>query len=157
MVGRDELRGTMRNFPSGISVLTTTLEGKRIGVTIGSLVSLSLSPPLVGVSIGRELAVYELLRDDGTFAVSILRGDQAPLAAHFARGVPPIALWEGIGVREGSTGLPLLADALAWLECRVVDEHAVGDHTLFVGEVDAAEEGPSGTALVYREHGYHPV
>jgi len=157
MVGRDELRGTMRNFPSGISVLTTTLEGKRIGVTIGSLVSLSLSPPLVGVSIGRELAVHELLRDAGTFAVSILRGDQAPLAAHFARGVPPIALWEGIGVREGSTGLPLLADALAWLECRIVDEHAVGDHTLFVGEVDAAEEGPSGTALVYREHGYHPV
>jgi len=157
MVGRDELRGTMRNFPSGISVLTTTLEGKRIGVTIGSLVSLSLSPPLVGVSIGRELAVHELLRDAGTFAVSILRGDQAPLAAHFARGVPPIALWEGIGVREGSTGLPLIADALAWLECRIVDEHAVGDHTLFVGEVDAAEEGPSGTALVYREHGYHPV
>jgi flavin reductase (DIM6/NTAB) family NADH-FMN oxidoreductase RutF len=157
MVGRDELRGTMRNFPSGISVLTTTLEGQRIGVTIGSLVSLSLSPPLVGVSIGRELAAHELLRDAGAFAVSILRGDQAPLAAHFARGVPPIALWEGIGVREGSTGLPLLADALAWLECRIVDEHAVGDHTLFVGEVDVAEEGPSGTALVYREHGYHPV
>jgi flavin reductase (DIM6/NTAB) family NADH-FMN oxidoreductase RutF len=157
MVGRDELRGTMRNFPSGISVLTTTLEGQRIGVTIGSLVSLSLSPPLVGVSIGRELAAHELLRDAGAFAVSILRGDQAPLAAHFARGVPPIALWEGIGVRDGSTGLPLLADALAWLECRIVDEHAVGDHTLFVGEVDVAEEGPSGTALVYREHGYHPV
>jgi flavin reductase (DIM6/NTAB) family NADH-FMN oxidoreductase RutF len=157
MVGRDELRRTMRNFPSGISVLTTTLEGQRIGVTIGSLVSLSLSPPLVGVSIGRELAAHELLRDAGAFAVSILRGDQAPLAAHFARGVPPIALWEGIGVREGSTGLPLLADALAWLECRIVDEHAVGDHTLFVGEVDVAEEGPSGTALVYREHGYHPV
>jgi flavin reductase (DIM6/NTAB) family NADH-FMN oxidoreductase RutF len=147
----------MRNLPSGISVLTTTLEGHRIGVTIASLVSLSLFPPLVGVSIGRELAVHELLRDAGTFAVSILRGDQAPLAAHFARGVPPIALWDGIGVREGSTGLPLLADALAWLECRIVDEHAVGDHTLFVGEVDAAEEGPPGTALVYREHGYHPV
>jgi len=138
-------------------VLTTALEGQRIGVTIASLVSLSLDPPLVGVSVGRELAVHELLRDAGSFAVSILRGEQASLAAHFARGVPPIALWEGIGVREGSTGLPLLADALAWLECRLVDEHAVGDHTLFVGEVDAAEEGPSGTALVYREHGYHAV
>jgi flavin reductase (DIM6/NTAB) family NADH-FMN oxidoreductase RutF len=157
MVGGDELRRTMRNFPSGVSVLTTALEGQRIGVTIGSLVSFSLSPPLVGVSIGRELAVHELLRDAGTFAVSILRGDQAALAAHFARGVPPIALWEGVSVRASSTGLPLLADALAWLECRIVDEHAVGDHTLFVGQVDAAEEGPAGTALVYREHGYHSV
>jgi flavin reductase (DIM6/NTAB) family NADH-FMN oxidoreductase RutF len=157
MVGGDELRRTMRNFPSGVSVLTAGLEGQRIGVTIASLVSLSLGPPLVGVSIGRELAVHELLRDAGAFGVSMLRGEQAALAAHFARGVPPIALWEGIAVREGSTGVPLLADALAWLECRIVAEHAVGDHTFFVGEVVTAEEGPSGTALVYREHGYHAV
>jgi flavin reductase (DIM6/NTAB) family NADH-FMN oxidoreductase RutF len=157
MVSGDELRRTMRNFPSGIAVLATALEGQRVGVTVGSLVSLSLEPPLVGVAIGRELAVHELLRDAGAFAVSILRGEQASLAAHFARGVPPIALWEGIAVREGSTGLPLLADALAWLECRVAGEHRVGDHTLFVGEVVTAEEGPSGTALVYREHGYHSV
>jgi flavin reductase (DIM6/NTAB) family NADH-FMN oxidoreductase RutF len=157
MVGGDELRRTMRNFPSGVSVLTAALEGQRIGVTIGSLVSLSLAPPLVGVSIGRELAVHELLRDAGAFGVSMLRGEQAALAAHFARGVPPIALWEGIAVREGSTGVPLLADALAWLECRIVAEHAVGDHTLFVGEVVTADEGPSGTALAYREHGYHAV
>jgi flavin reductase (DIM6/NTAB) family NADH-FMN oxidoreductase RutF len=157
MVGGDELRRTMRNFPSGISVMTIALDGQRFGVTVGSLVSLSLTPPLVGVSIGRELAVHELLRDAGGFGVSMLRGEQAALAAHFARGVPPIALWEGLAVRDGSTGVPLLADALAWLECRVVDEHAVGDHTLFVGEVVTAEEGPSGTALVYREHGYHAV
>jgi flavin reductase (DIM6/NTAB) family NADH-FMN oxidoreductase RutF len=157
MVSGDELRRTMRNFPSGVSVLTTALEGQRIGVTIGSLVSLSLAPPLVGVSIGRELAVHELVREAGAFAVSILRGEQAALAAHFARGMPPIALWEGIAVRDGSIGAPLLADALAWLECRIVAEHAVGDHTLFIAEVVTAEEGPPGSALVYREHGYHPV
>ena len=157
MVSGDELRRTMRNFPSGVAVLTTALEGQRVGVTVGSFVSLSLEPPLVGVAIGRELAVHELLRDAGAFAVSILRGEQAGLAAHFARGVPPIALWEGIAVREGSTGVPLLADALAWLECRIAGEHRVGDHTLFIGEVVSAEEGPSGTGLVYREHGYHSV
>jgi flavin reductase (DIM6/NTAB) family NADH-FMN oxidoreductase RutF len=157
MGGGDDLRRTMRNFPSGVAVLTTELEGQRIGVTIGSLVSLSLDPPLVGVAIGHELAIHELLRDARAFAVSILRGEQAPLAEHFARGVPPIAMWEGISVREGATGVPLLADALAWLECRVVDEHRVGDHTLFVGEVVVAEEGAPGGALVYREHGYHPV
>jgi flavin reductase (DIM6/NTAB) family NADH-FMN oxidoreductase RutF len=157
MVGGDELRRTMRNFPSGVSVMTTALDGQRVGVTVGSLVSLSLKPPLVGVSIGRELAIHELLRDAGRFGISMLRGEQAALAAHFARGVPPIALWEGLAVREGSTGVPLLADALAWLECRVLAEHAVGDHTLFVGEVVTAEEGPPGTALAYREHEYRAV
>jgi len=147
----------MRNFPSGVSVVTAAVEGQRIGVTIGSLVSLSLNPPLVGITIGRELAVHELLREAGAFAVSILSGDQARLAAHFARGVPPIALWEGIDVREGTTGAPLLADALAWVECRIAAEHRVGDHTLFVGDVVSTEEAEPGKALVYREHGYHAV
>jgi flavin reductase (DIM6/NTAB) family NADH-FMN oxidoreductase RutF len=157
MSSGDELRRTMRNFPSGVSVVTAAGEGQRIGVTIGSLVSLSLEPPLLGITIGRDLAAHELLREAGAFAVSILRGDQAQLAAHFARGVPPIALWEGIAVREGTTGAPLLADALAWLECRIADEHRVGDHTLFVGDVVTAEEGAPGKALAYREHGYHAV
>jgi flavin reductase (DIM6/NTAB) family NADH-FMN oxidoreductase RutF len=157
MVGGDELRRTMRNFPSGISVMTIALEGQRAGVTVGSLVSLSLTPPLVGVSIGRELAVHELLRDAGGFGVSMLRGEQAALAAHFARGVPPIALWEGLAVRDGSTGVPLLADALAWLECRIVDEHAVGDHTLFVGEVLSVELGENAPPLVHVESGFRSL
>jgi flavin reductase len=157
MSSGDELRRTMRNFPSGVSVVTAAIEAQRIGVTIGSLVSLSLEPPLVGITIGHELAAHELLREAGTFAVSILRGNQAQLAAHFARGVPPIALWERIAAREGTTGAPLLADALAWLECRIAAEHRVGDHTLFVGDVVTAEEGAPGKALVYREHGYHAV
>ena len=82
----------MRLFPSGVSVVTADAEGDRIGVTIGSLVSLSLEPPLVGISVGKDNALHELLRSAGAFGVSLLRGDQAELAAHFARGVPPIAL-----------------------------------------------------------------
>jgi flavin reductase (DIM6/NTAB) family NADH-FMN oxidoreductase RutF len=153
----EDLRSLMRLYPSGVSVVTADADGDRIGVTIGSLVSLSLDPPLVGFTVGKDLALHELVRAAGVFAVSILRGDQANIAAHFARGVPPIALWSGIETRSGETGAPLLADALAWLECRVAAEHDVGDHTLFVGEVVAAEEGEPGPALVYREHGYQPV
>jgi flavin reductase (DIM6/NTAB) family NADH-FMN oxidoreductase RutF len=144
----------MRLYPSGVSVVTADVDGNRIGVTVGSLISLSLEPPLVGISIGRDLALHELLRAAGSFGVSILRGDQGDLAAHFARGVPPIALWTRVEIRAGATGVPLLEDALAWLECRVVAEHTVGDHTFFVGQVVAAEEGEPGPALLYREHSY---
>ena len=144
----------MRLYPSGVSVVTANADAQPIGVTIGSLVSLSLEPPLVGISIGRNVALHELLRVAGTFGVSLLRGDQDALAAHFARGVPPIAMWSGVATRTGDTGVPLLADALAWLECRIVAEHATGDHTFFVGEVLALEEGSSGPALGYREHSY---
>ena len=156
MVGGRELRAVMRRFPAGVAVLTADVEGDRIGMTIGSLVSLSLEPALVGVSIGRDLAAHELVRHAGGFAVSILAAEQAQLADRFAHRRPPIALWEGIGVRDGQIA-PLLDGALGWLECRVVAEHPVGDHTLFVGEVVAAEPGAEGRGLSYRDSTYHPV
>jgi flavin reductase (DIM6/NTAB) family NADH-FMN oxidoreductase RutF len=147
----------MRLFPAGVCVVGANAHGDRIAATVGSLVSLSLDPPLVGISIGRDLSLHELLRSAGTFGISILRGDQADVAAHFARGAPPIVLWRDVAIRQGVTGAPLLADALAWIECRVWAEYAAGDHTLFVGEVVALEEGEAGPGLVYREHGYLSV
>jgi flavin reductase (DIM6/NTAB) family NADH-FMN oxidoreductase RutF len=153
----EELRSLMRLFPAGVCVVGTDADGDRLAVTVGSLVSLSLDPPLVGMSIGRDLGLHELLRSAGAFGVSILRGDQGHVAAHFARGAPPIVLWDGVALRDSVTGAPLLADALAWIECRIWAEYPTGDHTFFVGEVVALEQGDPGPALVYREHGYHAV
>src|SRR5581483_2092207 len=73
----------------------------KLGLTVGSLVSLSLDPPLVGVAIDRQAAMHELLRRAGGFALSLLAQGQDWLAQHFARGVPPIALWHGIASRDG--------------------------------------------------------
>ena len=142
-----DLRAVMRTFPSGVAVVTVDLEGERIGLTVGSLVSLSLDPPLVGVSISRQAAMHELLRGAGGFAANLLAGGQEWLAQHFARGVPPIVLWHGIDKRDGVRG-PLLAGALGWLECELVGEHEAGDHTLFVGRVERVEPGVEGTPLI---------
>ena len=157
MATGDDLRLLMRLFPSGVSVVGADAHGDRIAVTMGSLISLSLDPPLVGISVGRDLALHELVRTAGAFGVSVLRGDQADVAARFARGAPPIVLWHGVALRDGVTGAPLLSDALAWIECRVWAEYDAGDHTLFVGEVVALDEGEPAPALVYREHGYASV
>jgi flavin reductase (DIM6/NTAB) family NADH-FMN oxidoreductase RutF len=139
----------MRGFPAGVAVLTVDAEGERLGLTVGSVVSLSLEPPLVGASVSRQAAMHELLRRAGGFALSLLGGDQEAVAQHFARGVPPFAHWHGIATRAGAAGAPLLDGALGWLECRTVAEHAAGDHTLFVGEVLSVERGRTGPALVY--------
>jgi flavin reductase (DIM6/NTAB) family NADH-FMN oxidoreductase RutF len=144
----------MRRFPSGIAVASTMAGGRRFGMTVGSLVSLSLEPPLVGVSIGREAQGHELFREAGGYALSVLASDQEGLAQHFARSVPPIAQWEGVGARDAARG-PLLDGALAWLECVTVAEHAAGDHTVFVGLVERTELGRAGRGLVYRESRYH--
>jgi flavin reductase len=147
----EELREVMRRFPAPVAVVTTELEGERFGLTVGSLVSLSLEPPLVGISIGKDSSSHEPLRRAGAWTASLLAGDQIHVAQHFARsGIPPIALWNGADVHDGKRG-PLIDDALAWLECRTVSEHDAGDHTVFVAEVESSELGRSGAGLVYRE------
>jgi flavin reductase len=134
--------------------LTVNAGGERLGLTVGTVLSLSLEPPLVGVSVSRQAAMHELLREAGAFGLSLLRGDQEAAAQHFARGVPPLAHWHGIEWREGSLGAPLLEEALGWIEARLVDEHETGDHTLFVGGVVSVERGRPGPALVHVGQGY---
>ena len=144
----------MRRFPSGVAVVTVNVDGTLLGQTVSALVSLSLDPPLVGISIAKQAQLHELLREAGGFAVSLLAGGQEWLSQHFARSVPPIAMWHGVAHHEGSEGAPLLAGAIGWLECRLWSECEVGDHTLFVGEVLAAELGEDAPPLVHVGGGY---
>jgi flavin reductase len=144
----------MRGFPTGVAVLTIDLDGKRLGLTVGSALWLSTEPPLAGVAVSRAAAMHELLAEAGAFALSLLTGDQEALAQHFARGVPPIAMWEGIEWRSGATGAPLLDGSLGWVECRVADRCPAGDHTLFVGEVVSSEHGRSAPALAHVDGTY---
>jgi flavin reductase (DIM6/NTAB) family NADH-FMN oxidoreductase RutF len=139
----------MRGFPAGVAVLTVDADGERLGLTVGTVVSLSLEPPRVGVSVARQAAMHELLRRAGSFSLSLLAGDQDAVAQHFARGVPPVAHWHGIEWREGTAGAPLLEGALGWVECRLDSELETGDHTFFVGAVESVERGRDGLALVH--------
>ena len=117
--------------------------------------SLSLEPSLVGISIGKDSSSHEPIRRAGGWAASLLSGSQAGTAQHFARrGIPPVALWIGVDVREGVRG-PLVHGALGWIECETVSEHDVGDHTIFVGQVESIELGTPAQGLVYRDGGYH--
>jgi flavin reductase (DIM6/NTAB) family NADH-FMN oxidoreductase RutF len=153
----EELREVMRRFPAPVAVVTAEVDGERFGLTVGSLVSLSLEPPLAGISIGKDSSSHEPIRRAGGWAASLLGGGQTRIAQHFARsGIPPLALWHGVDVRDGARG-PLVEGALGWLECRTVAEHEAGDHTIFIAEVEAIELGASGGGLVYRGGGFHPA
>ena len=117
MTAPDGLRELLGRYPTGVSVLTVDVNGQKLGLTIGSLTGLSLDPPLVGFAISREAAMHELFREAGGGAISLLAAGQDWLAQHFARGVPPIAMWHGIATEPGASGAPLLVGALGWLEC----------------------------------------
>jgi len=148
MAESEELRTLLGRFPSGVCVVTVDAGGQRLGLTVGSLVSLSLDPPLVGFAISREAAMHELLREAGGCAISLLAAGQEWLAQHFARGVPPIAMWHGVAAEPGAAGAPLLVGALGWLECTLREEVSAGTHTFFVCDVRRVELGENAPALV---------
>jgi flavin reductase (DIM6/NTAB) family NADH-FMN oxidoreductase RutF len=143
----------MRRFPAGVAVVAVDLEGERLGLTVGTLIPLSLTPPLVGFAVRREAALHELLRRARTFGASLLAEGQQQVAQHFARGVPPIALWEGVEVRAGA-GPPLLEGAIGWLTGDVREEVAAGEDTFFVGELFSVEDGAPARPLVYVDQRY---
>jgi len=147
----------MRRFPAPVAVLTGVDDEEEFGLTVGSLVSVSLEPPLLAVAVGKDSARHEPLRSAGAFTVSLLAEAQAEIARHFARsGIPPVALWAGIDTDAGVNG-PRIAGALAWLECRTRAEYDAGDHTIFLGEVESTQLGVGGRGLVYRDSTYHPA
>ena len=148
MVDPEYLRTLLSRHPSGVCVVTVAAGEQKLGLTVGSLVSLSLSPPLVGFAVSREAAMHELLREAGGCAVSLLAAGQEWLAQHFARGVPPIAMWHKVGMEPGTNGAPLLVGALGWLESTIKQEVAAGSHTFFVCEVMRVELGVDAPALV---------
>jgi flavin reductase (DIM6/NTAB) family NADH-FMN oxidoreductase RutF len=144
----------MSRFPHGVAVVTVSVDENRLGLTVGSLVSLSLDPPFIGFAISRDAALHELLREAGGCAISLLAAGQEWLAQHFARGVPPIAMWHGVATEEGARGAPLLVGALGWLECRLSEELPAGTHTFFVCSVLRAEPGEEALALVRARGAY---
>ncbi len=147
-VEAEGLRTLLGRYPTGACVLTVAAGEQKLGLTLGSLVSLSLDPPLVGFAVSRQAAMHELLREAGGCALSLLAAGQEWLAEHFARGVPPIAMWHRIAISEGANGAPLLVGALGWIECAIGKEVSAGTHTFFICEVRRVELGVDAPALV---------
>lgn len=151
MASADEgghLRTLLRRYPAGVCVLTVAVDGQRLGLTLASLVTISLDPPLVGFAVSKEAAIHELVREAGGGALSLLAAGQERLAQHFSRGVPPIAMWDGIATIGCASRAPLLAGALGWIDCALSEELAAGTHTFFVCEALRVELGAEGAALV---------
>ncbi|MFI0350261.1 flavin reductase [Actinomadura sp. 9N407] len=137
-VDAQTFRAVLGQWPTGVAVVTTTAGDRRHGMTASSFSSVSLDPPLVLVCLARDIHTHELIERSGVFAVSFLGKDQAAVGHRFA-GRDPGDRFAGQPWTPAPTGAPVLGGALAWLDCRVAHAYPGGDHTIFVGEVLAAE------------------
>jgi flavin reductase (DIM6/NTAB) family NADH-FMN oxidoreductase RutF len=149
---RDDVEVLLDGFPGGTCVVAVDAEGRRLGLTVDSLVSLSLDPPLIGFTVASDSPIVELLPEAGGCVISILAGGQEWLADHFAEGARPIAMWHALATTPGAVGAPLFVGALGWLECSLLDLVELGARTLFVCAVRRIEPGTEAPALV-RVHG----
>jgi len=126
-------------IPTGLYVVTTLKEGRPLGFVGSFLMQVGFDPPVVSVAIGKNREHLEAIREHGRFGVSVLDGgSQKLMAPFFKRHEQGRSAFDLVAHRPSPAGLPLLADALAWLDCRVTGEHATGDHVVVFG---VAEHG----------------
>ncbi|MBK7878719.1 MAG: flavin reductase family protein [Planctomycetes bacterium] len=134
----DPLARALGRIPSGLYIVTTLVDGQPQGFLASFVMQASLAPPIVSVSVGRDRPILAELRRSGRFAVSILDADSKKSMAAFTRrlgaGESP---FDRLQVATTPAGLPVLAEALAWFECRLASEHATGDSVIVFGEVVA--------------------
>lgn len=147
MIGPDEFRRVLGHFATGVTIVTTCdADARPSGLTVSAFASLSLDPPLVLVCVDHKSQTYPALRETGRFAVNVLTTGQEALSRRFAS--TRLDKFDGLPYRISELGLPLLASALAHIECVTVSTHVEGDHTIFVGRVERAA-GDDGEPLLY--------
>jgi flavin reductase (DIM6/NTAB) family NADH-FMN oxidoreductase RutF len=146
----DSFRSVLGRFASGITVVTTRdADGRDVGMTVSAFASVSLEPPMISVCIERRASMFRALCTAAQFGVSILASDQEALSRRFA-AMESSHRFEGIGYDRGESGVVLLDEALAHIECRRVAQHEAGDHTIFIGEVERADARDARPLLYYR-------
>lgn len=152
----DELRAVMRQWTTGVTVVTSAWQGEQHGMTVSSFTSISLTPPLVLVSLAQDTRTFRLIQQSRTFGVSILGEAQADLSRRFAGQVSDDAdRFDGLNIKRLLSGVPLLDGAIAWLDCHVFAQFEAGNTMVFVGKVVAAEAYDAGLPLVYYQRDYH--
>lgn len=148
----ERFRATLGSFATGVSVMTTVLDGVPHGMTANAVSSVSLDPPLVLVCVDREAVMATRAIEAGCFALSFLGEDQHELASAFADPDRPEGEAEFLGVttHRKATGAPVLEGNVGWVDCRIWSVNDGGDHVVLLGQVVDLGPGGDRPLLYYR-------
>ncbi len=150
-----EFRNALGAFPTGVCLATTLGPGGRAeGLTINSFSSVSVSPPMILWSLGRNASSAPVFRDAEHFAISVFSADDRDLSSHFAK--PSSDKFASFARRftAGRHGIPLVVNAVATFECRACQRYYGGDHVLLVGAVEHYAHSPERAPLVFHRGRY---
>ena len=124
----------------GVYIITAQAEGKKNGMTAAWVSQVSFNPPFIMVSIAPARFTHALIKSSGFFAVNTLCEDQIELAKYFGtHSGRHMDKMKEVPHFEAGHGSPVLKEAMAYVECKLVNAFEAGDHTLFIGEVIEGE------------------
>ena len=125
-------RKIMGHFATGVTLVTAKAGDQLWGMTANAVMSLSLDPPLILISVNSRSRMDACLKEAMCFALNVLCEDQESISRRFSSSGPKD--FDGLGLKNGKTGAPILTEALAFVECRIVKVLSGGDHNIFFGE-----------------------
>jgi flavin reductase (DIM6/NTAB) family NADH-FMN oxidoreductase RutF len=157
LASRAEFTDAMSTLASGVVLVTCLIDDRPWGTTATSFASVSADPPTVLVSLRAESAGARAIAAARRFGVSILAQDQLHVARHASLPGAPKFLEPFVESREGRTETPVVAGALAHLDCELFRELRVADHTVFFGRVRLARGPHPGTPLLYHGRDYRAL
>ncbi len=145
---RLDLRKALGNFGTGVTIVSTlSASGEPTGMTANSFSSVSLDPPIVLWSLLNTSPSLQAFDACGRFVINVLALDQLPLSKRFATSMPN--KFEGVAHQPGLAGLPVIEDCASVFQCKTVQRLEVGDHILFLGEIEAYHHHTDRDTLLY--------
>jgi flavin reductase (DIM6/NTAB) family NADH-FMN oxidoreductase RutF len=139
--GAADVRAAMSRVVTGVVVATTRFQDEPVGMTINSFTSVTLDPPIVLICLNTTNRGYTAIVESGGYALNVLAGSHRWIATLFATpGLSNQERFRQVEHHDTVTGAPVIAEAAAWMDCRVVDLQHVGTHGLFFGQVVAAAQ-----------------
>lgn len=155
-----DFKGAAAAFPSGVAVVTSGHGSVVHGITVSAFSSLSLDPPQVLVCIARWSKLNRLILSANAFAVNILASDQGALSSFFAKpGREPVTSFTELEVPHsvGASGSPIIDGVAAYFDCSVMMANESGDHSVFFGDVIAAQADGTKRPLLFYDRAYREI
>ncbi len=153
-----QYRNIIGQFATGVTIVTTAVDGWLHGMTANAITSVSLDPLLLLVCVDKEAHTHEHLSQAGSFAVNILAEDQEDISNTFATSSKPEnGRLQGFDYRLGGNGAPIIEGCLSHIECEVTEHTDGGDHTIFIGRALAAETHREAPPLLFYQGQYRKL
>ena len=145
-------RNVLGHFPTGVTAVTAVNEGKPIGMAIGSFTSVSLEPPLVAFLPGKESGSWKEIREAGSFCVNVMGHDQLEVCGVMASRAED--KFADVDWSPASSGSPIIAGSVAYIDCEIEAVHDGGDHDIVIGRVLGLEVMDRKSPLVFFQGSY---